>query len=143
MLGAFGQQSLDQGAGQIVRGGQLALADAGFAVDAQAQAEFAVGDGEQRLGLARQGAAREGDAEGAGAGIGAFRDPYDLVQRGAFLGGGAAVLNTTKPPAMPRRRARSPAGAEAMSSVTAKHRAGMPPAVSHWAARPKFITSPA
>ena len=48
--------------------------------------------GEQRLRLAGQGAAVEGDAERPGAVVGAAGQPLDLVEGRALLGGGAGDL---------------------------------------------------
>ena len=65
---------------QTVGGGQLDVADAGLAVDAQAQAQVALRHGEQRLIRSGHGAPGEGHAQAAGARIRTAADALDLIE---------------------------------------------------------------
>ena len=107
-FGPFGQERLEQRAGQLGRRLQRHVAHAGFAVDAEAHRHHAFGHGEQRRRCARQRASRERHPEAAGAAVGMDRDPLHRVEVGALLGGGSrdAEHAQVAGDAAPRERAR-------------------------------------
>ena len=142
-LGELLEQSADEELGEAGRGRDIRLADAGLAVDAEADGHAALGNGEQRLLGSGQRAAGEGDAERAGALVREPRDAHDAVEVVALRGRGAATLKTVRSPAMPRRLCFSATGALDTSSVTVTVSHGMPSARSCSCAASKLSTSPA
>src|SRR4030095_4506428 len=78
--------------GQADRGRDIRLADAGLAVDAEADGHAALGNGEQRFLRPGQGAPAEGDAERARAFVRESRDAHHGLEVVALGGRGARGL---------------------------------------------------
>ena len=87
VLGAVGEEAVHEEAGDIVGGAELGVVNTGLPVDAQAHAHRARLHVEERLSGPGQGAAVEGDAEGAGAVVRPVEDLDDLVDAQARLAG--------------------------------------------------------
>ena len=91
--------------------GMSGLADAGFAVDAEADGDPAVGHLNSGAAAPGQRAAGEGDAHRAGAEVGRSRPRPPASRSYPAAAAAAATLKTTRSPAMPRRLCRSSTGA--------------------------------
>ena len=84
-LGLLGEDALDQQRSDLVGRSDRLVAHTGLAVDAQTHAHLPVGDMEEGLGGAGEGAAVEGDAEGARGVVGLPGDALRLVEVRAGL----------------------------------------------------------
>src|SRR5450631_1892009 len=94
-----------------------AIGDAGLAMDTEPDAHLTVGDGDQRVVGTGERAPGERDTHRAGAIVRSLRDPFNVVQAHAFLGGGTGNLEYRKgagdasaPVALGRRRGRDVIG---------------------------------